>query len=44
MGVEWTVYTISLFQIPLKFEVAFPQNDEDYKKPQFIFLGVLTGS
>jgi len=28
----------------LKFEVAFPLEDQEYKKPQFIFLGVLTGS
>jgi hemolysin activation/secretion protein len=43
-GIEWTVDTASLFQVPLKLEVAFPINDQDYKKPQFIFLGVLTGS
>ena len=44
MGIEWTVDTASLFQVPIKFEVAFPLDDPDYKKPQFIFLGVLTGS
>ena len=44
MGIEWTLDTASLFQVPLKIEVAFPLNDPDYKKPQFIFLGVLTGS
>ena len=44
MGIEWTVDTASLFQVPIKFEVAFPLDDQDYKKPQFIFLGVLTGS
>ncbi len=44
VGLEWTLDTVSLFQIPLKLEVAFPIDDKDYKKPQFIFLGVLTGS
>lgn len=44
LGIEWTVDTASLFQVPLKFEVAFPLNDKEYQKPQFIFLGVLTGS
>ena len=44
MGIEWTLDTASLFQVPLKIEVAFPLNDPDYKNPQFIFLGVLTGS
>ena len=44
IGIEWTLDTASLFQLPLKIEVAFPLNDPDYKKPQFIFLGVLTGS
>jgi len=44
VGIEWIVDTASLFQIPLKFEVAFPLDDQVYKKPQFIFLGVLTGS
>ena len=44
MGIEWTMDTASLFQVPLKIEIAFPLNDPDYKIPQFIFLGVLTGS
>ena len=44
IGLEWTLDTASLFQVPLKIEVAFPLNDSDYNKPQFIFLGVLTGS
>ena len=44
MGIEWTVDTASLFQVPLKFEVAFPIDDLEYKKPQFILLGVITGS
>ena len=43
-GIEWTVDTASLFQVPLKLEVAYPINDSEYQKPQFIFLGVLTGS
>ena len=43
-GIEWTVDTASLFQVPLKIEVAYPINDREYQKPQFIFLGVLTGS
>jgi len=43
-GIEWTLDTASLLQVPLKFEVAFPLEDQEYKKPQFIFLGVLTGS
>ena len=44
IGIEWTLDTVSLFQIPIKVEVAFPIDDKEYKKPQFIFLGVLTGS
>ena len=44
IGIEWTLDTVSLFQIPIKLEVAFPIDDKDYEKPQFIFLGVLTGS
>jgi len=44
MGIEWIMDTASLFQVPLKIEVAFPLNDQQYQKPQFIFLGVLTGS
>ena len=44
MGIEWTVDTASLFQVPLKIEVAFPLDDQEYKKPQFILLGVITGS
>ena len=43
-GIEWTVDTASLFQLPLKIEVAYPINDREYQKPQFILLGVLTGS
>ena len=43
-GIEWTVDTASLFQVPLKIEVAYPINDREYQKPQFIFLGVLTGN
>ena len=43
-GVEWTVDTASLFQLPLKIEIAYPLNDPEYQKPQFILLGVLTGS
>jgi outer membrane protein assembly factor BamA len=44
IGIEWTVDTASLFQVPLKIEVAFPLDDQEYKKPQFILLGVITGS
>jgi hypothetical protein len=44
MGIEWTVDTASLFQVPLKIEVAFPLDDQEYKSPQFILLGVITGS
>ena len=44
MGIEWTIDTASLLQVPLKFEVAFPMDDKEYKKPQFILLGVITGS
>ena len=44
MGIEWTIDTASLIQVPLKIEVAFPIDDEEYKKPQFILLGVITGS
>ncbi len=43
-GIEWTVDTASLFQVPLKIEVAYPLNDREYEKPQFILLGILTGS
>ncbi len=43
-GIEWTIDTASLFQVPLKLEVAYPINDSEYQKPQFILLGVLTGS
>ena len=43
-GIEWTIDTASLFQVPLKLEVAYPIKDSEYQKPQFIFLGVLTGS
>ena len=43
-GIEWTVDTASLFQVPLKIEVAYPINDSEYQNPQFIFLGVITGS
>jgi hypothetical protein len=34
----------SLVQIPLKLEIAYPVGDSEYKSPQFIFFGVLTGS
>ena len=44
IGIEWTVDTASLFQVPLKIEVAFPLDDQEYRKPQFILLGVITGS
>ena len=41
-GIEWMVDTVSLFQVPIKFEVAYPLNDPDYEKPQIILLGKLT--
>ena len=42
LGIEWVVDTVSLFQVPIKFEVAYPLNDSDYKKPQYILLGTLS--
>ncbi|GIT62630.1 MAG: hypothetical protein Ct9H300mP21_01760 [Pseudomonadota bacterium] len=39
MGIEWTLDTASLFQVPLKIEIAFPLNDPDYKKPPVHFPG-----
>ena len=44
IGIEWTLDTASLIQVPLKIEVAFPIEDDEYQKPQFILLGVITGS
>ncbi|MCH2293877.1 MAG: outer membrane protein assembly factor, partial [SAR324 cluster bacterium] len=41
-GIEWVVDTVSLFQVPIKFEVAYPLNDPDYEKPQIILLGTLS--
>ena len=42
LGIEWIVDTVSLIQVPIKFEVAYPLNDPDYKKPQYILLGTLS--
>ncbi len=42
IGVEWIVDTVSLIQVPLKMELAFPIDDPEYRKPQFILLGTLT--
>ena len=44
VGIRWGVDAASLIQIPLKFEIAYPVGDQDYRSPQFIFFGVLTGS
>ncbi len=44
VGIRWGVDAASLIQIPLKFEIAYPVGDKDYRSPQFIFFGVLTGS
>ncbi|MAC44347.1 MAG: hypothetical protein CL913_10470 [Deltaproteobacteria bacterium] len=44
IGIRWGVDAASLIQIPLKFEIAYPVGDNDYRSPQFIFFGVLTGS
>ena len=42
LGIGWMVDTVSLIQVPIKFEVAYPLNDPDYKKPQYILLGTLS--
>lgn len=44
VGLEWMVDTVSLFQVPLKLELAVPINDPDYRRPQLVLLGTLTGS
>ncbi len=44
VGIRWGVDAASLIQIPFKFEIAYPVGDKDYRSPQFIFFGVLTGS
>ena len=44
IGIRWGIDAASLIQIPLKFEIAYPVGDSDYRNPQFIFFGVLTGS
>ena len=41
-GIRWGIDTVALFQTPLRVEVAFPIDDPDFDKPQFIFGGVLS--
>lgn len=43
-GIRWGVDAASLIQLPLQFEIAYPVGDSEYKSPQFIFFGILTGS
>ena len=42
LGIEWVMDTLSLFQVPIKFEIAYPMNDSEYEKPQYILLGTLS--
>ena len=42
VGIEWVVATVSVFPVPLTFDVAYPLNDPDYEKPQIILLGTLS--
>ena len=44
IGVEWMLDTVSLFQVPLKLELAVPIHDDEYTRPQLVLLGTLTGS
>jgi len=43
-GIEWSFDAVSLAQIPIKLEVAYPLGDPDYDKPIFTLLGTLSGS
>ena len=42
VGIEWRVDTLSLAQIPIKLEVAFPINDDEYQDPKYLFFGLLS--
>ncbi len=44
VGIEWMLDTVSLFQVPLKLELAVPIHDDEYQRPQLVLLGTLTGS
>lgn len=41
-GLEWTIDAFSLAKFPLKLEVGFPLNDDEYDEPRYIFFGLLS--
>lgn len=42
LGVEVSINAITLFQVPLKLEVAWPVNDNDFNQTQFVFFEALS--
>ncbi len=42
LGFQWGIDTVALFQTPFKVEIAFPFNDSEFEKPQFILAGALS--
>ncbi|MBF0288197.1 MAG: BamA/TamA family outer membrane protein [SAR324 cluster bacterium] len=39
-GIQWRVDALALFQVPLRFAIAYPLDDPEYEEHQFILEGV----
>ncbi|MBF0289789.1 MAG: BamA/TamA family outer membrane protein [SAR324 cluster bacterium] len=42
IGIQWGIDTVALFQFPLKIEIAYPLDDSEFDKPQFVLAGALS--
>ncbi|MGK5091426.1 M1 family aminopeptidase [Deltaproteobacteria bacterium TL4] len=42
IGIEWNVNALTLVETPFKIQVAYPINDPDFDKPQFILFEALS--
>ncbi len=42
IGIQWGVDTVALLQFPLKIEIAYPIEDSEFNRPQFVFAGALS--
>jgi hypothetical protein len=40
IGLELVVNMLRLVQFPVRFDIAYPVNDPEYRDPQYIFFGV----
>jgi hypothetical protein len=41
VGMELTLNVLRLAEFPLRFDIAWPVSDDEYRDPQFILLGLL---